>query len=196
MLMSTSDCLQGYEEVHVPALKPKEFAAGEKLMPVSDLPSWAQPAFKGMQTLNRIQSQVADMALFGVDNMLLCAPTGAGKTNVAMLAILHELGQHMNEDGTIKLNDFKVVYVAPMKVRDWINMHCHLHHNVCLHALHDFKMVYAAPMKGERLDQSALSTARQCVLACALAFPMQWCDYALLLLSGAVMLPLKMCATS
>ncbi|DBA74615.1 TPA: DExH-box ATP-dependent RNA helicase DExH12 [Trebouxia sp. C0005] len=106
---------KGYEEVHVPALKPKEFAAGEKLMPVSDLPSWAQPAFKGMQTLNRIQSRVADMALFGVDNMLLCAPTGAGKTNVAMLAILHELGQHMNEDGTIKLNDFKVVYVAPMK---------------------------------------------------------------------------------
>ncbi len=133
--MSTCDYLQGYEEVHVPALKPKEFAAGEKLMPVSELPSWAQPAFKGMQTLNRIQSRVADMALFGVDNMLLCAPTGAGKTNVAMLAILHELGQHMNEDGTIKLNDFKVVYVAPMKVRDWTNMHCHLHDNVCLLAL-------------------------------------------------------------
>ena len=147
MLMSTSDYLQGFEEVHVPALKPKEFAAGEKLMPVSDLPSWAQPAFKGMQTLNRIQSRVADMALFGVDNMLLCAPTGAGKTNVAMLAILHELGQHMNEDGTIKLNDFKVVYVAPMKVRDWINMNCHLHDSVCLHALHDFKVVCVAPMK-------------------------------------------------
>lgn len=108
--------MQGYEEVHVPALKPKEFAAGEKLMPIAELPSWAQPAFKGMQTLNRVQSRVADMALFGADNMLLCAPTGAGKTNVAMLAILHELGQHMNEDGTIKLNDFKVVYVAPMKV--------------------------------------------------------------------------------
>jgi hypothetical protein len=134
MPMSTCDYLQGYEEVHVPALKPKEFAAGEKLMPVSDLPSWAQPAFKGMQTLNRIQSRVADMALFGVDNMLLCAPTGAGKTNVAMLAILHELGQHMNEDGTIKLNDFKVVYVAPMKVGDWTNMHCHLQGNECLHA--------------------------------------------------------------
>ena len=109
-------CLQGYEEVHVPALKPKEFAAGEKLLAIADLPSWAQPAFKGMQSLNRVQSRVADMALYGVDNMLLCAPTGAGKTNVAMLAILHELGQHMNEDGTIKLNDFKVVYVAPMKV--------------------------------------------------------------------------------
>ena len=76
-----------------------------------------------MQTLNRVQSRVADMALYGVDNMLLCAPTGAGKTNVAMLAILHELGQHMNEDGTIKLNDFKVVYVAPMKVCSTVVIH-------------------------------------------------------------------------
>ena len=100
----------------MPALKPKEFAEGEKLMPIADLPTWAQPAFNGMQTLNRVQSRVADMALFGVDNMLLCAPTGAGKTNVAMLAILHELGQNMNEDGTINLANFKVVYVAPMKV--------------------------------------------------------------------------------
>lgn len=26
--------------------------------------------------------------------MLVCAPTGAGKTNVAMLAMLHEIGLH------------------------------------------------------------------------------------------------------
>ena len=107
---------QGYEEVHVPALKPKEFASGEKLMPMEDLPSWARPAFKGMQTLNRVQSRVADMALKGVDNILLCAPTGAGKTNVAMLTILHEIGKNLNEDNTLQLDNFKVVYVAPMKV--------------------------------------------------------------------------------
>ncbi|KAL3148608.1 hypothetical protein ABBQ38_014036 [Trebouxia sp. C0009 RCD-2024] len=105
----------GYEEVHVPALKPKDFAPGEKLTPIADLPAWAQPAFKGMQTLNRVQSRVADMALKGVDNMLLCAPTGAGKTNVAMLAILHEIGKNLNEDNTLQLDNFKVVYVAPMK---------------------------------------------------------------------------------
>ena len=85
-------------------------------MPISDLPSWAQPAFKGMQTLNRVQSRVADMALKGVDNMLLCAPTGAGKTNVAMLTILHEIGKNLNEDHTLQLDNFKIVYVAPMKV--------------------------------------------------------------------------------
>ena len=166
MLMSTSDYLQGFEEVHVPALKPKEFAAGEKLMPVSDLPSWAQPAFKGMQTLNRIQSRVADMALFGVDNMLLCAPTGAGKTNVAMLAILHELGQHMNEDGSIKLNDFKVVYVAPMKVRNWTNMNLLSASQCVLACSAQLQGGVRCAHEGERLYQHALSTARQCVLAC------------------------------
>ena len=47
--------------------------------------------------------------------MLLCAPTGAGKTNVAMLTILREIGKHIEEDGTIRADEFKVIYVAPMK---------------------------------------------------------------------------------
>ena len=29
-----------------------------------------------------------------LQNMLVCAPTGAGKTNVAMLTMLHEIGLH------------------------------------------------------------------------------------------------------
>lgn len=48
------------------------------------------------------------------ENMLVCAPTGAGKTNVAMIAVLHELGLHL-VDGGIVLDGFKIVYVAPMK---------------------------------------------------------------------------------
>jgi hypothetical protein len=28
------------------------------------------------------------------ENLLICAPTGAGKTNVAMLTVLHEVSQH------------------------------------------------------------------------------------------------------
>jgi pre-mRNA-splicing helicase BRR2 len=48
--------------------------------------------------------------------MLMCAPTGAGKTNIAMLAIMHELGtMHRDEGGVLQLADFKIVYVAPMK---------------------------------------------------------------------------------
>lgn len=105
---------KGYEEVHVPALKPKPFAdgalatwepcagvaeacrssclvlvvmlllarccwrtlqsdlpphppllfAGEALVEISSLPEWAQPGFKGMKALNRIQSRVCDCALY------------------------------------------------------------------------------------------------------------------------------------
>ncbi len=83
--------LQGFEEVHVPALKPKPFAEGERLIEISELPEWMWPAFAGMKSLNRIQSRVCDTALYTSENVLMCAPTGAGKTNVAMLSILHEV---------------------------------------------------------------------------------------------------------
>ncbi|EFN58670.1 hypothetical protein CHLNCDRAFT_140958 [Chlorella variabilis] len=106
---------KGYEEVHVPALKPKPFADGETLVDISSLPEWAQPGFKGMKSLNRIQSRVCDTALYSAENMLVCAPTGAGKTNVAMLAMLHEIGLHRREDGSIDTAAFKIIYVAPMK---------------------------------------------------------------------------------
>lgn len=45
----------------------------------------------------------------------MCAPTGAGKTNVAMLAIMREIHEHMNENGKVNLDEFKIIYVAPMK---------------------------------------------------------------------------------
>lgn len=47
--------------------------------------------YRGMTSLNRIQSRVCDTALYTAENMLICAPTGAGKTNCSMLAILHEV---------------------------------------------------------------------------------------------------------
>ena len=106
---------KGYEEVHIPALKPKAFADGEVLRPIEELPKWAQPAFSGMKSLNRVQSQVYNTAMLSPENMLLCAPTGAGKTNVAMLTILHEVGLHRRSDGSIDTSAFKIVYVAPMK---------------------------------------------------------------------------------
>ena len=46
---------------------------------------------QGMESLNRIQSAVCEAALFSSDNLLMCAPTGAGKTNVAMLTIMHQV---------------------------------------------------------------------------------------------------------
>ena len=83
--------LQEYEEILVPASKPPAFQAGERLIPITELPDWMHPAFEGMKELNRIQSRVSQTALYTAENILMCAPTGAGKTNVAMLTILQEV---------------------------------------------------------------------------------------------------------
>ncbi|XP_045489788.1 putative U5 small nuclear ribonucleoprotein 200 kDa helicase [Pieris rapae] len=106
---------KGYEEVHVPALKPKPFEDDETLVAVEKLPKYVQPAFEGFKTLNRIQSRISKAALESDENLLVCAPTGAGKTNVALLTIMREVGKHVNDDGTVNVNDFKVIYVAPMR---------------------------------------------------------------------------------
>ena len=60
-----------------------------------------------MRRLNRIQSIVFETAYNTNENMLICAPTGAGKTNIAMLTVLHEIRQHFQQ-GVIKKNEFKV----------------------------------------------------------------------------------------
>ncbi len=64
------------------------------MVAISDLPPWAQDAFavSKVERLNRVQSQLCDCALFSNENLLLCAPTGAGKTNVALLTMLHVRG--------------------------------------------------------------------------------------------------------
>uniref|UniRef100_A0A453R8X1 RNA helicase n=3 Tax=Aegilops tauschii subsp. strangulata TaxID=200361 RepID=A0A453R8X1_AEGTS len=105
---------RGYEEVHVPALRPMPYESAEKIVKISDMPEWARPAFAGMTQLNRVQSKVYDTALYKPDNILLCAPTGAGKTNVAVLTILQQIGLHM-KDGEFDNTKYKIVYVAPMK---------------------------------------------------------------------------------
>uniref|UniRef100_A0A8C3K8M4 Activating signal cointegrator 1 complex subunit 3 n=1 Tax=Calidris pygmaea TaxID=425635 RepID=A0A8C3K8M4_9CHAR len=106
---------KGYEEVHVPALKPKPFGSEEQLVSVEKLPKYAQAGFEGFKTLNRIQSKLYRAALESDENLLLCAPTGAGKTNVALMCMLREIGKHINMDGTINVDDFKIIYIAPMR---------------------------------------------------------------------------------
>ncbi|RWS21437.1 U5 small nuclear ribonucleoprotein helicase-like protein, partial [Leptotrombidium deliense] len=64
---------KGYEEIHVPALKPKPFEANENLMPIEKLPRYAQPAFEGFKTLNRIQSKIYKSAMESDENLLICA---------------------------------------------------------------------------------------------------------------------------
>ncbi|KAJ0959167.1 putative RNA helicase [Helianthus annuus] len=104
-----------YEEVHVPALKPDPLSADEKLVKISAMPHWTRMAFDGLTELNRVQSKVYETALFKSDNIFVCAPTASGKTNVAMLTILQQMGLHRNEDDSFNHSGYKIVYVAPMK---------------------------------------------------------------------------------
>ncbi|KAK9891555.1 hypothetical protein WA026_015516 [Henosepilachna vigintioctopunctata] len=106
---------KGYEEVHVPALKPKPFGDNEKLVAIEELPKYIQPVFEGFKSLNRIQSRLCKKTLESDENLLLCAPTGAGKTNVALLCMMREIGKHINSDGSINADEFKIIYVAPMR---------------------------------------------------------------------------------
>lgn len=73
------------------------------------------PVFTGIRRLNPIQSRVCPHTLETDKNMLVCAPTSAGKTNIALLSILRVMSQYMNKNGTIDTSKFKIVYIAPMK---------------------------------------------------------------------------------
>ncbi|BCR90755.1 ATP-dependent RNA helicase BRR2 [Aspergillus chevalieri] len=112
---STKRTFKGYEEIHVPPPKAKR-EPGEKNTPTSELPEWARVGFGSSKELNRIQTICYPTAFKDDGNMLVCAPTGSGKTNVAMLTILREIGKNRNpETGEIMLDDFKIVYISPLK---------------------------------------------------------------------------------
>uniref|UniRef100_A0A3B4YF91 Activating signal cointegrator 1 complex subunit 3 n=1 Tax=Seriola lalandi dorsalis TaxID=1841481 RepID=A0A3B4YF91_SERLL len=104
-----------YEEVEIPPNEPMPIGFEEKPVYISELDEIGQLVFKGMKRLNRIQSMVFETAYNTNENLLICAPTGAGKTNIAMLTVLHEIRQHLQPGGVIRKDEFKIVYVAPMK---------------------------------------------------------------------------------
>ncbi|KAF8914047.1 Sec63 Brl domain-containing protein [Gymnopilus junonius] len=113
-----------YEEVIVPPAKPVPPQSAEHQITISDLHEIIKGSFKGYSTLNRIQSIVYPTAYGSNENLLICAPTGAGKTDVAMLTILRVIDQHRlihklsagtPVSLTIDKDAFKIIYVAPMK---------------------------------------------------------------------------------
>ncbi|RLN61356.1 hypothetical protein BBJ29_004536 [Phytophthora kernoviae] len=110
---------KGYEHVFIPAHAKKALGKEEKLVAISTLEAFAQTAFHGISKLNRLQSKLFDAAYNTNQNLLVCAPTGAGKTNVAMLAILQEiktqLQRHQNQSMSQGVANMKIIYVAPMK---------------------------------------------------------------------------------
>ncbi|KAI1446804.1 Sec63-domain-containing protein [Annulohypoxylon stygium] len=113
-----------YEEFVVPAGKTGTLLPGHKLVNIADMDGLCRRTFKGYKALNRMQSLVYPVAYKSSENMLICAPTGAGKTDAAMLTILQTIGQYVtpnpieNTEATdfgVDTQDFKIVYVAPMK---------------------------------------------------------------------------------
>eukprot|EP00916_Digyalum_oweni_P004984 GHVL01008895.1.p1 GENE.GHVL01008895.1~~GHVL01008895.1.p1 ORF type:complete len:2144 (+),score=476.12 GHVL01008895.1:34-6465(+) len=126
-LLSSSKCVlprgstriqkKGYEEVRVVA-EPPPAILKEHLKPIEALPEWARAAFLNskIRTLNPVQSKVFDFAFNHVEeNMLICAPTGAGKTNVALLTMLGLIEHGFRHNNEIDKKNFKIIYIAPMK---------------------------------------------------------------------------------
>ncbi|SPQ96759.1 Sec63 Brl domain [Plasmodiophora brassicae] len=120
---TTRETFEGWEQISIPAVMPPDKSTFEStLISIAQLDVWARPAFREVTLFNRMQSRCFEPAYRSNENLLICAPTGAGKTNVALLCVLHEIKQHVPADikgavipGSVSADMFKVVYVAPMK---------------------------------------------------------------------------------
>lgn len=76
---------KGYEEVHVPAPRPKPLDPDESLLKIEKLPAYAKAAFEGFKTLNRIQTRLYNAAMKTDENLLLCAPTVSSSSAVSVV---------------------------------------------------------------------------------------------------------------
>jgi len=125
---------QGYKEIIIPPAQKELTSKKIKQFPVSSLPSWMYSAFQIQETkknsegkthqsvkfitekFNEIQSKVLPTVLNTDENLLICAPTSSGKTNIALLSILRLISLYRDEKkDIIDTKNFKVIYIAPMK---------------------------------------------------------------------------------
>ncbi|KAK5128381.1 hypothetical protein LTR85_003049 [Meristemomyces frigidus] len=113
-----------YEQYSIPPAKVGTLGKHQSLVQVSEMDGLCKRTFKGYKTLNRMQSLVYPVAYQTSENMLICAPTGAGKTDAAMLTILNTITKNIHPspiehpeatEFAVHTEDFKIVYVAPMK---------------------------------------------------------------------------------
>ncbi|KAK6737851.1 hypothetical protein RB195_020139 [Necator americanus] len=111
---STRESFRTHEEVEVPPINRGSVEDVQHVF-VKDMDDLGQLGFQGFEKLNVIQSIVFEQAYKTRENLLICAPTGAGKTNIAMLTILNTIHAHRMLNGEIAKDDFKIIYIAPMK---------------------------------------------------------------------------------
>lgn len=121
---STTRESENYTEHIIPATTREALGGKRALVKIVDMDALCKRTFEGYTTLNRMQSLVYPVAYQTNENMLICAPTGAGKTDVAMLTILNAIRHRIDpeletpqdsKDFIIHLEDMKIIYVAPMK---------------------------------------------------------------------------------
>ncbi len=104
------------EEIVIPHTSAMPPSVGDERIRISELDEIARLVFKGTKALNKIQTIVFDSAYYTNENLLISAPTGAGKTNIAMLTVLHEIKKNIDDSGVIQKNNFKVwSYSNPYK---------------------------------------------------------------------------------
>lgn len=118
---STRKSFADYEEIRVEKQEKTDIISEDKLITIADnFDAIGRVAFANCKRLNPMQSYVYETAYKSNENMLVAAPTGAGKTNVAMMAVLNELRNHF-KPGTKEMlspnvsEKFKIIYIAPMK---------------------------------------------------------------------------------
>ena len=114
-----------YEEWLLPPTKSCPAAKPDELIEIAAaMPAWAGSALLPIKKLNRLQSMCFTSAFHSSENLLVCAPTGSGKTNVAILSVLRALGLHTEHMDVQKTNvkwsaddlaGLKIVYLAPLK---------------------------------------------------------------------------------
>lgn len=103
-----------YDLITIPPKKSTTPIEMVEKIKVSDMDAIGQTVFCDIETFNNIQSEVYPIAYHTNENMLICAPTGAGKTNIALLTIVQQI-KNFIEDNVLRLEKFKIVYVCPMK---------------------------------------------------------------------------------
>ncbi|VDN52188.1 unnamed protein product [Dracunculus medinensis] len=102
-----------YEEITVPGFD-NSIVKNIEQINVKDMDELGQKGFQNYVKLNVVQSLVFEQTYKTKENLLVCAPTGAGKTNIAMLAILNTIHEHTFKSQILK-DEFKIIYLAPMK---------------------------------------------------------------------------------
>ncbi|KAI4463430.1 sec63 domain-containing [Holotrichia oblita] len=105
---------QTYDEITIPSRKSTEKINFVPKIKVSTMDKIGKMVFRDIESFNHIQSEVYPVAYHTNENMLICAPTGAGKTNIALLTIVQQIKNFVEHD-VVRLEKFKIVYVCPMK---------------------------------------------------------------------------------